>query len=273
MIGKQVKYMLKADQISVEINQNTLLDQVSFTLARGESLCIIGESGSGKTTLLKTLLGIMPMTQGSITHQCGQQATCYQAGRHYLGLPKVSWVMQNPISALNPHLAVTKSVAEGLPLKHLNKQEQARRIAQAFDQVELSSEFMQRKPAQLSIGQAQRVCIARALISNPDIIFFDESLSALDAVVQKQIAKTIDNIKQAHGLSYLFVTHDLGFAHAYADNILLLNAGKVVAYQSVADFFAKPASAYAEQLISAAKILGSLPLDNETMFEFSKVSA
>lgn len=249
--------MLSVQSLCVDVGDHRLLDNISFSLKQEECLCIVGESGSGKTTLLKTLLGLMPVSAGSINYQHGSEILQIHPGMQHLGLPGVSWVMQNPVAALNPMLPVGKSVAESL-YKKSSKGLIKQQVAHAFSEVELPTELVNRKPSQLSVGQAQRVCIARALISRPQVIFFDESLSALDAVVQKQIASVIHRLKTRHRLSYLFVTHDLGFAQAYADKVLLLKNGKVSALQTATEFFSQPASAYAAELISAAEVLGAI---------------
>lgn len=252
--------MLSAQSLCVDAGERRLLDDVSFSLDTGECLCIIGESGSGKTTLLKSLQGLMPFSQGSVRHTIAGSSVehLYQPKQSYFGLPDVSWVMQNPAAALNPFQTVGKAILEGLYRSGLPQAEKQTRLIEVMGDVELSPELINRKPTQISLGQAQRVCIARALISCPQILIFDEPLSALDAVVQKQIARVIDDICQSQQLSTLFVTHDLGFARAYADKILLLRAGKVEAYQPVDAFFANPASAYGAELIEAATILGAL---------------
>lgn len=108
------------------------------------------------------------------------------------------------------------------------------------------------------MGQAQRACLARALIARPDLIFFDEPLSALDAIVQKQVALTMSRIQRRYGISYVIVTHDLGFAAAYADWVLVLRRGRVEASQAAPDFFSAPDSAYCKELIEAAEVLGEL---------------
>lgn len=253
--------MLVVNSLSVSLEKRRVLDNLSFSIAQGESLCVVGESGSGKTTLLKALLGLLPMSRGEVTQRFENTLFKRDTTSSGIGLPGVSWVMQNPMAALNPLQKVGDSVLEALHQQRnqLSAQQCAERLRNAFAQVRLPLTLAQRFPDQLSLGQAQRICIARALICQPQLVLFDESLSALDAVVQKQIGCTIDEIKHRQGLSYLFVTHDLGFASAYADNILLLKAGKVVAYQPMVDFFEKPQSEYAKDLIEAANILGALP--------------
>ena len=252
--------MLSVEGLSVELSGNTLLSRISFELKAGEMLCVVGESGSGKTTLLKALQGLLPISEGCFNHHFVNEnkSRRYGPGDCFLGLPNVSWVMQNPLSALNPQQMIGEAIGEGLYHRSLGKAEQLNLIVQALREVELSEVLMDRYPQQISVGQAQRVCIARALVSRPELILFDEPLSALDAVVQKQIGRTIESLKSSYDFSSIFVTHDLGFARAYADHVLLLRNGKIEAYQNAEDFFVDPASTYGAELIEAAHILGAL---------------
>ncbi|WP_245848333.1 ABC transporter ATP-binding protein [Actibacterium ureilyticum] len=252
--------MLRLQNLSVQMGDAVLLRGISCALSRGEMLCIIGESGSGKTTLLRALQGLMPA-------HCDRFCFCppgqppvdlsgaLPRGR---GLRGTSWVMQDPLAALNPRRRIGASIAEGLYRDRLPPDRLKAAVTAALAEVELDAEFHDRYPAQISLGQAQRACLARALIARPALIFFDEPLSALDAMVQKQIAHRMDVLRRDRGLSYVVVTHDLGFAAAYADRILVLHKGRVAAFQDKQAFFAAPASAYARSLIGAAQALGSL---------------
>ncbi|WP_299371233.1 dipeptide/oligopeptide/nickel ABC transporter ATP-binding protein [uncultured Kiloniella sp.] len=248
--------MLEVNNLSVQMQNQCLLEDINFDLCRGETLCIIGESGSGKTTLLRSLLGLIPLSQGSVS----LNGHVYQSPESsQIGLPSTQMVMQDPIAALNPRKKVKISIAESLYRSSLKAAEIAHAIKQALNDVELPDGLENRYPSQISLGQAQRVCIARAIVAKPDILFFDEPLSALDAIIQKQIAQVLERIKKQNELSYIFITHDLGFARHYADKILLLNRGKVAEYQGVGLFFERPESAYGQELLEAAYILGSLP--------------
>ncbi|WP_085899170.1 ABC transporter ATP-binding protein [Kiloniella majae] len=248
--------MLEVNNLSVRLQDQTLLENINFKLSRGETLCIIGESGSGKTTLLRALLGLVPLSLGSVmldrhVYQSPEQSQ--------IGLPSTQIVMQDPIAALNPRQKIKRSIAESLYKSSLQAVEIDHAVLQALRDVELPESLENRYPAQISLGQAQRICIARAIVAKPDILFFDEPLSALDAIIQKQIAQLLDRLKKQNDLSYIFVTHDLGFARHYADRILLLNSGKVEEYQDVNLFFQGPESIYGQELLEAAYILGSLP--------------
>lgn len=243
--------------LSVQVGHNTLLRNVSFTLTRGEILCVIGESGAGKSTLLKALQGLMPATCTSFRFDpAGIDVSGEMPER--IGLPRTRWVMQDPLAALNPRQSLGKSIAESLHRHGYSAEDRKAATLDALSQVELKPEFYGRLPSQVSLGQAQRACLARAMIAKPDLIFFDEPLSALDALVQKKIAYRMDVLRRITQATYIVVTHDIGFAESYADQILVLKDGRVEAYQSRDAFFAAPASDYASELIAAASALGAL---------------
>lgn len=262
MLGKKEETdVLAVRKLGVEVDNTVLLHEVSFTLKKGRTLCVVGESGSGKTTLLKALQGLMPICRGSVEHGLDRPGatTRQEPGPRPIGLPDTKWVMQNPIAALNPLQKAGAAITESLHHAKLDRDAKREALLAALGDVDLLPEMALRYPAQLSLGQAQRVCIARALIARPELILFDEPLSALDAVVQKQVGQTMERIKQTHGLSYIVVTHDLGYAQAYADEILLLRNGVVEAYQTCDAFFRSPDSDYGSELIEAARVLGCLP--------------
>lgn len=243
--------MLEVENLCVEMGGTQLLRNVSFRLSQGQLLCVVGQSGAGKSTLLKALQGLMPATWDRFT-VTGQP----RADR--LGLPQTRWVMQDPLAALNPRRTLGQSIAESLHRSALPLMQVKDAVIQALAAVELAADFADRLPGQVSLGQAQRACLARALIAKPKLVIFDEPLSALDAMVQKKVARQMDALRQQTGAAYLVVTHDMGFAAAYADDILVLHRGQVEAYQPRDTFFAAPASAYAAQLIEAARTLGAL---------------
>lgn len=239
----------------------TILKDVSFVLEQGQTLCIAGESGSGKTSLLRAVNGLMPAQFGCLTFRPKSGDTVSQKGQWQgvIGLPGSRWVMQDPISALNPRLPLGVSIGESVCAQKPERQELERAVAAALDDVELPREMAMRRPAQVSMGQAQRACLARALIARPDLVFFDEPLSALDAIVQKQIAATMKRIQVRFDITFVIVTHDLGFAAAYADHMIVLREGRVEANQPAKSFFEAPESAYCRDLIQAARELGGLP--------------
>lgn len=243
--------MLEIDNLRVQIAGVTLLRDISFTLGKGKTLCVVGESGAGKSTLLKALQGFVPAQWDRF--DCGGKPRAPG-----LGLPGTRWVMQDPLAALNPRRTLGQSIGESLHRNGLPAPALRTAVLAALTDVELGPEFYGRYPAQVSLGQAQRACIARALIARPRLIIFDEPLSALDAMVQKTVAHQMARLCRKQGAATLIVTHDMGFAAAYADDILVLHQGCVAAYQPREAFFANPASPYAASLIDAARTLGAL---------------
>ncbi|AHD10555.1 ATP-binding cassette domain-containing protein [Phaeobacter gallaeciensis] len=249
--------VFQLEGLTVRAGNKMLLHDVSCDIQQGKMLCILGESGAGKSTLLKAVQGFLPAT-------C-RRLVFTPSGTNIIGvvpmrpgLPQTRWVMQDPLAALNPRQSLGASIQESLHRGDITDHEGKSAVFAALEEVELGAEFYNRLPGQVSLGQAQRACLARALIARPKLIFFDEPLSALDALVQKKIARQMDVLRRKTQTAYVVVTHDLGFAAAYADKILVLRQGLVEAYQSCADFFAAPVSPYAENLIHAARSLGTL---------------
>lgn len=253
--------MLLVDRLDLSIAGNPILEDVSFALPQGQTLCIAGESGSGKSSLLKAMNGLMPARFNQLSFRPKGFPEVSHEGR-WQGAPGLQgsrWVMQDPIAALNPKMTLGASIGESTYLKHPSAPDLANAVAAALSDVELPKVMATRKPSEVSLGQAQRACLARALIARPALIFFDEPLSALDAIVQKQIATTMKRIQDRYRITFVIVTHDLGFAAAFADQMLVLRNGKVEAYQTANSFFDTPNSPYCLDLIEAARDLGSLP--------------
>ena len=252
--------MLRVDKLDITIARKTILEDVSFAVEQGQTLCIAGESGSGKSSLLKAVNGLMPVRFERLSFRPHNQNEVVHEGKWQgkPGLPGSRWVMQDPIAALNPKRTLGASVGESLHLQKPSTADLSKAISTALADVELPAGMAARRPSEVSLGQAQRACLARALIARPSLIFFDEPLSALDAIVQKQIAATMKRIQKRYRITFVIVTHDLGFAAAFADQMLVLRAGKIEAYQSATSFFETPASRYCVDLVAAARDLGSL---------------
>ncbi|MEL7526405.1 MAG: dipeptide/oligopeptide/nickel ABC transporter ATP-binding protein [Pseudomonadota bacterium] len=253
--------MLRVDKLDITIGGKPILEDVSLAVEQGQTLCIAGESGSGKSSLLKAINGLMPARFDRISFRGTGDPDVLHEGkwRGKPGLTGSRWVMQDPIAALNPKRTLGASVGESLHLKKPSAADLSKAVSAALADVELPAVMAMRKPSEVSLGQAQRACLARALIARPALIFFDEPLSALDAIVQKQIAATMKRIQERYRITFVIVTHDLGFAAAFADQMLVLRNGKVEACQPAKLFFDRPASRYCMDLIEAARDLGSLP--------------
>ena len=241
--------MLRVANVSVKRGRALTLNGVSLTLSAGNTLAVVGESGAGKSTLIAAILGLVRLSGGNI-NWCGEPvAKC-----------RPSLVMQEPRSAFNPVLSIRRSVLE--PIVALGIQVPEDRLNYLCDQLELPSDLLHRRPHEISIGQAQRAGIIRALINTPPLVLFDEPLSALDAVTQKHTAQLIANLQDEHAFAALIVTHDLGYAAAHSDNIAVLRSGCIEELTPASDFIHEPASEYGRTLRDAAISLGGLELSD-----------
>ena len=230
--------MLRVDKVSVKFGQTTALSQVSLTLAPAQTLIVVGESGAGKSSLLAAILGLLRLSSGQITWQ----------GQPIKRVCRPALVMQEPRAAFNPMLSLRRSVLE--PLLGQSLAEADIKIKHLCARLELAPELLERYPQQVSIGQGQRIGILRALIAAP--------LSALDAVSQKHSAQLIAELQREQGFAALAVTHDLGYATAYADTIVVLKSGRIEEITTPQSFLRAPQSSYGRELRAAAIALGAL---------------
>ena len=228
-------------------HRQSVLRGVSFDIEQGECLGIVGESGSGKSTLGKIILGIEPPDAGHIVPGEAMR----QRPRH----EAISVVFQDYTSSVNPRFTVQQIIAEPLFRTALNDQERALRIRQLLDEVGLSEAMLNRYPHQLSGGQLQRVCIARAIAPNPLFILFDEAVSSLDVSVQVKILDLLLEIKRRRKISYLFITHDITVAAYVCDRLMFFNEGRVVEELRDLTRLGHVEHEYTRQLLEAASYL------------------
>jgi peptide/nickel transport system ATP-binding protein len=222
---------------------------VSFTLHRGESLGLVGESGCGKSTLTRAILGLDALQSGSIRLD-GQEI---HAGPHLDPSirRRMQVVFQDPYGSFNPRWRVDRLVAEPFQLMDQRPADLRERVARALDDVGIEAGAMERYIHEFSGGQRQRIAIARALITNPDLIVLDEAVSALDVSIRAQILDLLAGLRAAHGLSYLFISHDLSVVQAVTDRVLVMRAGEIVEAGATAQVFAAPTHPYTSALIAA----------------------
>jgi len=227
------------------------VDDVSVDVFRGQTLGLVGESGSGKTTLGRTIVGLQPPTAGSIAFDA---VPLEGTGRRDTILRKrIQMIFQDPYSALNPRMTVGKAIME--PLKwHFPEWSEAQyqeRLVALLEQVGLEADHQYRFPQAFSGGQRQRICIARALAPEPDLIVCDESVSALDVSVQAQVLNLLKELQETYQLTYVFISHDMSVIRFMADQILVLQDGRVQESGPADQVFSQPGSAYTKSLLDS----------------------
>ncbi|APF02523.1 TPA: dipeptide ABC transporter ATP-binding protein [Legionella pneumophila] len=226
------------------------VDGLSFTLSRGKTLALVGESGCGKTTACRALLRLLPVTGGKIRYK-DRDVLSMTGGALRRYRKKVQIIFQDPFSSMNPRMTVGEIIAEGMyaqgmKLSYIRKQQKS-----LIEQVNLPSTSLHRYPHQFSGGQRQRICIARALATEPDILICDEPTSALDVSVQAQILNLLKELQQQRGISYLFITHNMGVVSYIADDVLVMKDGLAVEYGACEKVLRQPEHPYTRQLLNA----------------------
>ncbi len=231
-----------------------VLDSLDLTIFQGETLGIVGESGCGKSTLANTLLRLIPATAGEVVYN-GQDIMATSANQLRSLRQEMQIVFQNPFSSLNPRMATKALVGEPL-ITHtdLRGSALAQRVTELLTEVGLSAEHLDRHPHELSGGQAQRVVLARALALNPTFLILDEPTSALDVSVQAQIINLLVRLQKEHGLTYLFISHDLGVVQHISDRIGVMYLGEIVELGASEAVFDSPQHPYTQALLSATPV-------------------
>jgi peptide/nickel transport system ATP-binding protein len=231
------------------------VDGVSFTIARGETLALVGESGCGKSTVGRAILRLFDITAGQVVLD-GRRIDDLSAATLRPLRRRVQVVFQDPFSSLNPRMRVRDIVAE--PIRNFGLAQSARdldaRIAKLMDQVRLPRDAIDRWPHEFSGGQRQRICIARALAAEPDLIVCDEAVSALDVSVKAQIVNLLQDIQQELGLALLFISHDLAIVEHMTHRVAVMYLGKIVEVAPKRAIFAAPRHPYTKALLSAVPV-------------------
>ena len=229
------------------------VDDVSFTIMKGETLGLVGESGCGKTTVGRTVLQLYKPTDGEIWYD-GKQIKTKKDLKEFR--TKATMVFQDPYSSLNPRMTVMDIIAEPLDVHGLSKSKEQRRerVLELMDYVGLNSEHASRYAHEFSGGQRQRIGIARSLAVNPEFIVCDEPVSALDVSIQAQVINMFDELQDRLGLTYLFIAHDLLVVRHISDRIAVMYLGKMVELADADEIYDRPLHPYSKSLISAVPV-------------------
>ncbi len=224
------------------------VNDVSFVIKRGENIGLVGESGCGKSTLSRCILGLEPFAKGEVLIR----------GKHFNGEKKlrrhINVVFQDPYGSFNPRHTIARIIAEPFYLmdKQPSNKKQLKKVWELLDQVGMSASDADKHPHEFSGGQRQRIAIARALITEPDIILLDEATSALDVLIRDEILELLGKLSDTLGISYLFISHDLNTVKNITDRILVMKDGKIIEEGLTANIFARPQHPYTKSLLAAS---------------------
>lgn len=247
---------VEVTNLSKHYGGHAAVDDISFTVGRGQTFSIVGESGSGKSTTARVLTGLTQATAGQVSLLGTEVGTLSTKAFRPLRRD-VQIVFQNPYASFDPRFDVLSVVEEplrafppGLSARR-RRQENRDRVVAALEAASLSASFLHRHPRELSGGQRQRVAIARALVVEPEVVVLDEPISALDVSVQAQILELLVKLQSELGLTYVFISHDLAVVRAISDRVAVMRRGRIVEQGEIAQVFESPASPYTAQLLGA----------------------
>ena len=240
---------------STDSGYHKAVNDVSFYINRGEVLGLAGESGCGKSTLSRALIGLVPTVSGEISFM-GAELTKLSPSGWKKFRTRIQMIFQDPYSSLNPRLTIGAALTEPLLVHNIVPHSELKKEAlRLLDIVQLPAEAFNRYPHQFSGGQRQRIGIARALSVRPELIICDESVSALDVSIQAQILNLLKSLQAEFGLTFLFISHDLGVVQYISDRVIIMQAGKIVETGEATEVLRHPQNAYTQKMIAAMPVL------------------
>lgn len=251
--GVSCDYANERRSMFAQASQFRAVKNVSLSLRKGEHLAVVGESGSGKSTLARALMGLHPLAGGAVQIAGERFPQADKSAMRRLRR-KIQIVFQDPYSSFNPRHTVRQIIAEPFHLLDARptKEDADARVAEALTAVGLSPEDAAKRPHEFSGGQRQRIAVARALAIRPEIIILDEATAALDATARWRVLDLLMRLSESHGLTYVFITHDLSVVRDVADRVAVMRAGRIIEKNAASAIFTAPQEGYTKELIAAA---------------------
>ena len=266
---KNVRKVYKSKGMGKEVKETIAVNDISLDIYKAETLAVVGESGSGKTTLGKGILNIDPFTSGEVFVEGNEKSLTKMSKKELAEVySKMQIIFQDPYSSLNPRMSALDIVIEAL---HKEDKETAKKKAlEILEFVGISNEYALKLSNAFSVGQRQRIGIARAVVTRPDFILCDEPTSALDASTQAQVINLLKDLQEKFSLTYLFISHNLGVVEYIADRIAVMYRGNLVELGTTAQIMKNPQHVYTKRLLSSMPIID--PIRARQMFEEFEVS-
>ncbi|WP_299950623.1 ATP-binding cassette domain-containing protein [uncultured Modestobacter sp.] len=254
--GLQKSFVTRRNLFGRPVSHEHAVRGVSFSLQRGRTLGIVGETGAGKSTVGRLVLRLTEPDSGSVRLLGEDVLASGQRGLRRLRR-RAQMIFQDPFASLDPRMVIGTSVGEPLLLHEgLRGARQADRVGELLGRVGLRPEMADRYPHEFSGGQLQRIAIARALATNPDLIICDEPVAALDVSVQAQVLNLLLDLQAERGLGYVFISHDLSLVRSFAHEVAVMNHGEVVEFGPGAELFDNPQHPYTQELVAAIPVTG-----------------
>lgn len=243
--------LVEAQQLTKRYGASTVVDGVSLSLARGETLGLVGESGSGKSTVARMMLRLVAPSGGSV-HFAGEDVLAARPKQLRALRRRMQMVFQDPYAALNPRMRIRQIVAEPFAIQGgFDRDFVRQRVAELMGEVGLDADVLERFPHEFSGGQRQRINIARALAPQPEFLALDEPVSALDVSVGAQVINLLKDLQRKHGLTYLFISHSMPLVRYLCDRVAVMQRGRLVETGTALEVCEHPREEYTQRLIAA----------------------